>query len=145
MQAQPMILFLMLLAAAYGCASQNQGITGKVLWIEGNQMPGPGRKSSEPQPVMREIYIYEPVTEQQAKNSNGFYTEIQTPLIAKATSNADGSFTVALPPGEYSVFTKEPEGLFASIFDQKGRINVISVPKHEFTSVTLRINYNATY
>jgi hypothetical protein len=144
MKIQFMILFLMLLAA-FGCASQHQGIEGKVLWIEGNQMPGPGRKPDGARPIVREIYIYEPVTMQQAKSSNGFFTEIQAPLIAKTTSNSDGSFTIDLPEGEYSVFTKEPEGLFASIFDGKGRINVISVPKKKFTTVTLRVNYNATY
>src|SRR5688572_24899056 len=107
---------ILILAAAFGCMSQ-QGITGKVVWVSGNQMPGPGKQNKPPEGIQREIHIYKPATLQQTKQSNGFFTEVHTELIAKVLSNADGSFTVKLPPGAYSVFTREKQGLFASIFD----------------------------
>ncbi len=131
---------------SFGCASQNQGIVGKVEWVGGNQMPGPDREGSNPaKGISREIYVYKAVTVQQTKQSNGFYTDVQSPLIAKVTSNADGSFTLKLPEGEYSVFTKEPEGLFASILDEKGRLNLVSVKKHHYSALTIKVNYTAVY
>jgi hypothetical protein len=137
------ILFLFL---SFGCASQHQGIMGKVEWISGNQMPGPTRQDRNPASgIVREVYAYKAVTAQQTTQSNGFYTEIRSPLIAKATSNADGTFTLKLPPGEYSVFTKEPEGLFASIMDGNGRINVVSVKKRQYSEITIKVNYTAVY
>ena len=108
-------------------------------------MPGPGRKPAEPKPISREIYIYNPVTRSQTKYENGLYTEINAPLVAKATSSADGTFEVKLPPGKYSVFVKEEGGLFANLLDGEGRINVIEVKTNEFSQATLKVNYKAFY
>jgi hypothetical protein len=125
--------------------SQKQGIIGKVIWIEGNQMPGPDSKNSAGKNIKREIHIYQAATLKETKQSNGFFTEIQPPLIAKVTSDENGTFTVELPEGEYSIFTKEPEGLFANLFDGQGKINPIAVKKREFTQITIKVNYKAAY
>jgi hypothetical protein len=109
-------------------------------------MPGPDRKSNPAKGIAREIYIYKPITVNQTKKqSNGFYSEISTPLVAKVTSNEAGIFKVALPAGEYSIFVKEPEGLFANLIDGQGRINVVSVEKHQFLDITIKVNYKAAY
>lgn len=122
-----------------------QGITGKVVWASGNQMPGPGRTNKPVEGIQREIHIYKPTTIQQTKRANGFYTELQTELVAKVQSNEDGTFTAKLPPGEYSVFSKESQGLFANIFDAQGRIHIVEVKPGNFTEMTFRIDYEAAY
>lgn len=125
--------------------AQKQGIKGKVVWISGNQMPGPGKKLDKGKGIEREILVYKPVAVQNAKQKDGFFTEINETLVTRIKSKADGSFCVKLPVGEYSIFTKEPDGLFASIYDDQGRINVITVEKKKFSEITLQLNYEATY
>jgi hypothetical protein len=137
-------VLILALITAFSCMSQ-QGITGKVVWVSGNQMPGPGNQNRPPEGIQREIHIYKPATPQQTKQANGFYTAVHTELVATVLTNANGSFTAKLPPGEYSVFTKEKEGLFANIFDGQGRIHVIEVKPGNFTEITFRVDYQAAY
>jgi hypothetical protein len=138
-------LIIVLLLMACGAYAQKQGIKGKVIWIEGDQMPGPGKTLGKGKGVSREVYVYKATTMQQAKQSAGFFSDLQTELVAKIVSKDDGSFCVNLPVGEYSVFTKEPEGLFANLFDDQARINVVKVDKKKFTEMTFKINYQAAY
>jgi hypothetical protein len=125
--------------------SQHQGVCGKVLWVEGNQMPGPGMERAKPPGIIREVYIYEAVTTDQCKEENGFYSDISKPLIARIKSKKDGSFRVKLKPGIYSVFVKEKEGLWAPIFDGQGRINPITVSEKNWTTLIFEVNYEAAY
>jgi hypothetical protein len=136
--------FLILIFSA-GCLSQKQGISGTVYWVTGNQMPSPNKKSTPPKPIERDIYIYEPVKLSQTKQANGFYLELNAKLIAKVTSKADGSFQTTLPPGKYSLFVKEPHGLFANLLDAEGYINTVEVKKKVFTKTVVNVNYQAAY
>lgn len=122
-----------------------QGIKGRVIWLSGNQMPGPGRTASPEAGIKREIHIYKPATLQEVTRAGKFYAEIRTELVAKITSKEDGSFKIKLPPGEYSVFTKESGGYFANLFDGNGRINVVEVKRGNFTDVTVKVDYEAAY
>lgn len=123
-----------------------QGIKGKVEWVSGNQMPGPGKKETKAQPIVREIYIYEATTTQQAASQGAtFFSDVSTKLIKTIKSKKDGNFCVKLPPGEYSVLVKEDHGLFANQFDGKGRIQCIEVKKGEFARLVIQVNYEAVY
>jgi hypothetical protein len=137
--------FIILLLFAVACATQKQGVQGTVLWLEGNQMPGFGNSRTPPKGISREILFYEPTRMDQAKYADGLYSDIQTKLIAKATSNKTGEFEVTLPDGEYSVFIQEPEGLFANTFDGNGRINVIEVKKGVYSKIKIQVNYKAAF
>jgi hypothetical protein len=141
------ILLVLFLSAQMLYAQQ--GIKGKVEWISGNQMPGPGkteRNQSKAQAVTREISIYEATTTQQATSQGGvFYTNISTKLIKTIKSKKDGRFCIKLPPGDYSVFVKEKDGLFANQFDGNGRIQCITVKKGEYATLNILINYEAAY
>jgi hypothetical protein len=139
------IVIIVFICLAGQVSAQKQGICGKVLWLEGNQMPGPGPARPKAKGVVREIHIYEVATLQDANRENGFYKEIKTDLVAKTFSESDGSYKVKLPPGRYSVFTKEPEGLFANLFDQTGAINPVTVETGKFTTHDLSVNYKAAY
>lgn len=140
------ILIILSVYAAWHLNAQQQGICGKVSWVEGNQMPGPGPHARpKAKGIAREIHIYEAATLQQAVRENGFYKDIKTTLVAKTTSKADGSYKVKLPPGRYSVFTKESNGLFANLFDQTGAINPVTVEAGKFTILDISVNYKAAY
>jgi len=126
--------------------AQKQGIKGKVEWVSGNQMPGPGKKETQAPGIKREIYIYEATALKQVTQKDGvFFSNITTKFIAKTHSKDDGSFCVKLPPGEYSVFIKETRGLFANRFDVNSRIQCIAVKQGEFLPLTIQVNYEASY
>lgn len=139
------LVIMLLISLGIPAAAQKQGICGKVLWVEGNQMPGPGRKPSAGTGVVREILVYEPVTRENTTQQNGFYANINAKLVATGKSKADGSYKIKLPPGKYSVFVKEPGGLFANLFDHNGAINTVSVEKGRFTNFHIKVNYKAAY
>ncbi|HYC84638.1 MAG TPA: carboxypeptidase regulatory-like domain-containing protein [Chryseosolibacter sp.] len=139
------ILSLFLLLHAPYLWSQKQGICGNVVWEEGNRMPGPQSKTTTPKKIQRELYFYEPVSRQEATMRDGLYTEIRAVLVKTISTGPDGTFKVDLPPGEYSLFSKEDEGFFANIYDASGRINVVEVKAGKFTEVSFRVNYKAFY
>ena len=124
----------------------SQGVSGQVLWFEGDLMPGIDKEPAEGKPIQREIYIYKATTIDQAEVQEGkFYSNIQNELINKTSSDEDGKFIVELEPGTYSVFVKEPQGLFASRFDQSGIINPVTINKNELVSMLIRVDYKAAY
>jgi hypothetical protein len=140
------VILLCMAILAIPAFSQRQGIKGKVEWITGNQMPGPGVKATKAPGIKREIYIYGPTTLQQTTVKDGvFFSNISTKLIAKKRSKKNGKFCVKLPPGEYSVFVKEADGLFANQFDGDGRIQCITVKNGEFLPLAIKVNYTAAY
>lgn len=127
-------------------ARGQQGICGRVVWTAGNQMPGPdGTAGGESQPIQREVFIYEATRPADVSQVNGFYTRITTRLAAKTMTRKDGTFRVKLPAGTYSVFVREPDGLWANLFDGSGTINPVIVANGEFVTVTVNINYMAAY
>jgi len=137
------------------CLSQNlltgkQGISGEIRWVEGNFMPAVGDTSyvnrAKSEPVKRVIYIYMATKRDEANCYDGvFYTDIKTELIRKIKSNIKGKFQVTLPPGKYSLFVKEKDGLFANTFDGENYINPVTVQPDKFTEIQILVNYRAFY
>jgi hypothetical protein len=123
-----------------------QGIKGTVVWVSGNQMPGPDKLPSETKKIAREIHIYKAISLNEVTPTDGvFFTEIKAPLIKRVKSKKDGLFCVKLPPGSYSLFVKEPKGLFANSFDGEGRIQCVIVKQGEYANITIQVNYEAAY
>lgn len=124
---------------------QHQGIRGEVLWFSGNQMPGPGKEFDPKMGVKREIAIHKITTLSQTKQDGIFFSAINTELVATITTEENGSFRVKLPPGEYSLFVKEPGGYYANLFNDKGQINPVKVEPNRFSWITITIDYEAVY
>lgn len=150
-----LLLFLGLTLMANGCDPSDieQGIAGKVLWIEGNQMPGiidenaseESRKRPAPNGIRRSIHIYELTNTSQAQGTGVFYNNLHTKLIKTVTSDEEGNFAVALPTGRYSVFVEEEEGLFANLMDGEGNLNPVEVTRDSVSTLTIEVNYKAAY
>ncbi len=88
-----------------------QGVWGNVWLWEGNFMP---EGWGDITPVKREIYVYELLTYEQIREmhlGNAFYTEIDSNLITKLSSDDKGFYQIEMPVGEYTLFIKE-EGSF---------------------------------
>ena len=137
-------LFLLLLGSFAGL-SQKQGLHGQVFWVSGNQMPGPEVILSPNQGAIREILIYELTSFKDVTQVGPFFRDIKTRMVASIISKADGTFKVKLPPGAYSVFTKEKNGLYANLFDEKTNINPVIVKCCEYAWKTITIDYEAAY
>jgi hypothetical protein len=145
---------LSLLIMSNSCDSESikQGITGKVIWVEGNQMPGIIDDTSpeppqrpEPRGVKRQVHIYELTKTNQAKGDGVFYSELQTQLVKTITTDDEGNFAIALPEGRYSVFVEEEQGLFANLMDGEGNLQPVEVTKDALTPLTIEVNYMAAY
>lgn len=138
-------LILVFIGLIVEVGAQKQGIKGQVFWLSGNQMPGPGRESAPHLGIQREIHIYKPATPTDAEQQDGFFKEIKTEFVAKTLTKTDGRFKIKLPPGEYSVFTREPKGLFANLYDKDNRINIVVVKPKKFTWHVITVDYEAVY
>ena len=149
------IVLICLLSAA--CINQptqkpqkqiKQGVTGQVIWLEGNLMPtidGPDTKAREGKPVAREIHIYKLINVKDTESNGGFFTKVKGTPVKKTQSDQSGHFSIQLPVGEYSIFVKEAQGLYANLFDGNNYINPIVVNKDKITEIKLKIDYKALY
>ena len=129
-----------------------QGISGKVIWLEGNLMPKVEEESdtttsslTQGKPVERYVAIYKLTHRDETVVEDGFYKEVKTRLVKKISSDQEGNFATQLDTGRYSLFVEEPQGLFANRFDGDGYINPVEVKKDKVTEVTLKIDYAAAY
>jgi hypothetical protein len=122
-----------------------QGIAGRVYLKTGNNMPAPGQKINAGKPVSTLILVYELTTRDEATENGIHYTNLKTKLIAKGQSNTDGYYTIALPPGSYSVFVMDNNQLYANSFDGKGNINPVTVKKDSIVNKDIVINSRAVY
>lgn len=125
----------------------SQGIAGRVLWQSGNQMPSPDTPvRSGKRGVQRTVYVYELTNGNQATTTDGvFHTNIRTKLVTKVETDTAGNFAISLPPGKYSLFTKEEQGLYANLFDGEMNIFPVQVQQGQVTAVEFLINYKAVY
>jgi hypothetical protein len=115
-----------------------QGIEGKVF-LEINSPDSIKHKRPETG-VQREVHIYELTTLDQASHENGIFKSVPTNNVMIILTQGDGSFKVKLPPGTYSLFIKEPAGLYANLFS-KNQINPVVVKPKQYTWITITIEY----
>jgi len=143
---QYILLACMLIASA--CKSQpsvTTGVSGKVIWLEGNQMPGPGQPESTGEPVERTILICSPIKVDEAQGAAPLFTSIPKRIIKSVESNTAGEFSTELAPGTYSIIVKEGDGYFANSFDGNNVLNPVKVSNSEVSEILIRIDYKAAY
>lgn len=138
------VLTLLFLFITSLCLGQ-QGLKGKVVWSEGNQMPGPGSPVKTPKGIVREVYIYQVTKQSQVIQKDGFFSNVSTQLVKKVKTNKNGEFSVKLAPGTYSVFVKEKHGLWANLFTSEGFINPVIISPGNWAEITIDVNYEAAY
>jgi hypothetical protein len=122
-----------------------QGITGSVVVRAGNQMPSPDEKMAAPRPVKRVVLIYELTRQDQAVMENGIFSAVKTRLVKQTRSKRNGRFRVMLPPGRYTVFVKEIDGLYANQWDAKMNIHPVTVEQGVFAEIRIEITRAATF
>jgi len=149
------VLFLAILTFS-ACSSSKkaqtaeieQGISGIITEVKGNQMPKVGIPPAVPKPVTTTLYVYEPTHISQVKpleTGSPLYTVINSKLVASVVSDSLGRYSVALPMGTYSVFVKKGNYFFANLFDTQNNIQLVSVDTGKVTQMNILINSGATY
>lgn len=145
--------FIIVLLSLSGCKNQSVNtqelfqVSGEVWWLEGDFMPRigeppPGRRT----PAVREVHFYPAINVSDLNGEMGpLFGKVPGQPIAVAKSNDNGKFSVMLPAGTYSVFTKESEGFFANSFDGDGIVNPLVVAAGQPSSMVIDINYLATF
>ena len=135
-----------LLMNVISCKSQHsnkhQGLTGTVVWVEGNQMPP---ASTVGKPVQRTILIYEPTSLDDTEGQAPLFTKVNSNLIAKVVSNGSGKFKIGLPAGKYSVFVEEKDKYYANSFDSQNYIQLIDIQDNKWSEINISINYSASF
>jgi hypothetical protein len=147
------LLIIGFLLVAVGCksslstTSDKQGVTGTVYWMEGDFMPRIGEKpGGSRQPIARDVLFYPPFKTSDLIEAQGpIYQHLPNVPLARVSTDENGKFSVSLPAGTYSVFTKEPNGFFANRFDGDGIINPVEVKSGAFSEIVIEINYKAVF
>lgn len=124
-----------------------QGITGFVKEISGNQMPSPGVPPAEGVGIKTTIYVYELTNLSQVDRigSSAFYNGIRTKFIRTVDSDSTGKFSLSLPPGRYSLFTRVDDKFYANLFDQENNIAPVTVEENRRSEVNITVSARATY
>jgi hypothetical protein len=139
---------LALLAGVLSCKNQpaiTTGIVGQVVWVSGNQMPGPDKPDVPGQPVERTVIITEAVKMSDLEGNAPLFSSAPKKVVKKVDTNKSGAFTVELPPGIYSIFIKEEDGYFANSFDNTNTVNPVVVSNGNVSDILIRIDYKASY
>jgi len=130
------------------CPFKNQGIEGVVTFLKGDQMPSPDLPpQSKGRPYQTKIAVFEAAKGSQAFaiEKGPFYQKITTRLIAEIATNEKGAFKLKLPPGTYSVFIVEGGKYYSNIQNGEGVIGAVTVLKHQFAHLELKMDAGATY
>jgi hypothetical protein len=124
-----------------------QNIEGFVYKIIGNHMPSPNFPAQSPIGVLTTIYIYEAtnIKDVSRKGNSAFYLKINKKLVTTILSDSTGYFAVALPVGNYSLFTKIGNLFYANAFDMENNIALVRVEPGKITKTVIKIDAGATY
>jgi hypothetical protein len=126
-----------------GRVSIPQGLWGDVWFWEGNFMPD--CPTGTVTGVGREIRVHELTSIDDVEASRApFFSEIATPLVSTAWSDANGFFQVVLPVGRYSIFVVEDTLFYANRFSDK-YVFPVEVVADSVTGIRFDINYRAAY
>ena len=130
------------------CPPKRQGIEGNVQQLKGDQMPSPDLPvTGRGRPFACKIAVFEPtkITQTQLLEQGPYYQKVNSKLIAMVATDSLGYFKVKLSPGRYSVFIVEGDHYYATIQDGDGTIGPVTVVKHRFTRLDLKMDAGATY
>jgi hypothetical protein len=124
----------------------NQGLTGKVLFKEGQFAPsGEILDNGKVYGIERQILLYELTNIKDVDAAEGdFVKYTSTELIDSTTSDKYGNFSKELPEGKYSVFIKESNRLYSKIGDDDYYMPV-TIYRDSSTNIIIEVDYKASY
>ena len=124
-----------------------QGVDGYVYKISGNMMPMPGANPVKPGGISTTVFIYELTNIKYVLRigTSATYSSVNKKFITSVQSDSTGHFTVQLPVGSYSLFTKIGNLFYANLFDAENNITPVKVIEGKVTRVVIKFDAGATY
>jgi hypothetical protein len=124
-----------------------QGVAGQVTELTGNQMPSPDRTLPPPKGIKTTIYVYELTNLNQVEKGDNlpFFKAIRTKFIQSVESDASGQYSLYLPPGQYSLFTKVDGLFYGNSFDGANNINAVKVEENKVARLNITISAKAVF
>lgn len=131
-------------AACVARSAQTSGIVGQVHQLSGNRMPSPPRRpgdstrrSSAGPGVKATVCIFELTNDSQVtrQGTSPWCEAVHTRLIRQVVTDDKGNFSIPLPPGRYSIFTKKGVLFYASRRDEHNNISPFNVLPGKMTRV----------
>ncbi len=118
-------------------------LSGEITLISGNCMPmvcdePPCQSSCLREGVARDIHIREVAT---SEKMEGVYLSDKPKLIKKGTSNADGSYSVILPVGKYSIFVEDNGKEYCNSWDGEGNACMVEIKEEQRAKHSFQLNY----
>ncbi|NET56474.1 MAG: carboxypeptidase regulatory-like domain-containing protein [Symploca sp. SIO2E6] len=126
---------------------QDQRITGLVTKVTGNQMPTVGENDSrnQPQPIQTKVWIFSGQITAQGTRWPREQARQHSNLVGWITTNTNGSFSVGLPPGEYTIFIEDGTDLYLNSFLGNGNYESVEVTEGEITEINIVNTEEATF
>jgi hypothetical protein len=131
--------------------AQMSGIEGKVYLLSRNRMPSPPRRPTdtirrpaEGQGIKATICVFGLTNDSEVtrQGTSPWCEAIHTRLIRQVDTDDKGNFTIQLPPGTYSVFTKKDNLFYASRRDEKNNIAPVKILPGKMTRIDCSIESN---
>ncbi|MCB9778885.1 MAG: hypothetical protein H6742_10010 [Alphaproteobacteria bacterium] len=136
------------------CASRaadlGTGVYGRVMWREGNWMPGDGASSGEEWPLAVAVAGFPPLTTadtvaaEDKPEAYGRYLVPDVAPLATTTADADGCYALELPGGNASVVADDDGAWYCNSFSAAG-LCVVTVPPEGAVQVDITVDYMAAY
>jgi hypothetical protein len=151
MDFSALIIVAVLTVCPHGAPSQTSGIEGKVYLVSGNRMPSPPRRpgdtvrpSAGGPGVRGTVCVYELTNDSQVirQGTSPYYQAIHTRLVRQVDTDDKGNFIIPLPPGTYSVFTKNGNLFYATRRDEQNNIAPVKVLPGKMTRVDCSVESN---
>jgi hypothetical protein len=138
---------ILLMMTILGCGASKVAINGKVQRIIGNQMPSPDVKNEEPGGFAATVFFFEPTLMNMGvpTGEQGLFLMTNKKLVAKVLCEKDGSFSLKIKPGKYSVLLGKEGQYYSNISSLDGLINPIDINKKENKPIVLRADWGAIY
>ena len=133
---------------------QQSGIRGKVYLIAGNRMPAPRHPidtsgGQQGPGVPSTVCVFELTNDSQVvrQGTSPYCQAVHTRLIRQTNTDEKGNFSILLPPGTYSVFTKAHGLFYATRRDEKNNIAPVEVLPGKITRVSCSVesDHKAVY
>lgn len=138
---------ILLMMTILGCGVSKVTINGKVQRIIGNQMPSPDVNNEEPGGFAATVFFFEPTLMNMGMptGEQGLFLMTDKKLVAKVLCEKDGSFSLKIKPGKYSVLLGKDGQYYSNISSLEGLINPVDVNKKANKPLILRADWGAIY
>jgi hypothetical protein len=138
---------ILMMMTILGCGVSKVTINGKVQRIIGNQMPSPDVNNEEPGGFAATVFFFEPTLMNMGMptGEQGLFLMTDKKLVAKVLCEKDGSFSLKIKPGKYSVLLGKDGQYYSNISSLEGLINPVDINKKDNKPLVLRADWGAIY